>query len=113
MAKLLRVGECNQCGSCCDPATIPERLEVYARAGFAALLPTNGEPCPHFRYRGGKGVCGIYPQRPDVCRIFPRIPEDIEALPCGYRFIWVEGVWATWRGSRGSATSPQPGRTTG
>lgn len=93
MVRLIRMGECNQCGRCCDPATIPERLAVYARAGLAALSSTSGEPCPYFYYLDGKGVCEIYPERPDVCRIFPRIPEDIEALPeCSYRFIWVEGA---------------------
>ncbi|GAJ15148.1 unnamed protein product, partial [marine sediment metagenome] len=51
------------------------------------------KPCPHFRYEEGKGICEIYPDRPEMCRLFPVMPADIEALPeCSYRFIWVEGL---------------------
>jgi len=89
-AKLVRVGECNRCGKCCDPTTIPARMEVYRRYRLAVLVHT--EPCRHFHYEDGKGVCSIYEKRAEMCRVFPRIPADIEALPeCSYRFIWVDG----------------------
>lgn len=88
MTKLLRVGECNQCGKCCDPSTLPQRMDVYQRRGIVALV--KAEPCPHFYYEDSKGVCEIYPDRPEMCRVFPMMPADIEALPeCGYRFIWL------------------------
>jgi len=118
MPKLIRLGKCNQCGKCCDPATVPERLAVYARAGLKALLQHSGKPCPHFHYQDGHGVCDIYPLRPYVCRVFPTIPEDIEALPgCGYAFIWTTtsvlpgasggdrhaaGASTGWRGAPGA-----------
>jgi len=87
--RLVRLGECNRCGKCCDPATLPRRMEVYRRYGLAVLIHT--EPCPHFHY-DGRGVCDIYKERPAMCRAFPRRPADIEGLPeCSYRFIWIKG----------------------
>jgi len=87
MVNLLRIGECRQCGKCCDPLTIPARVEVYKRHKIMFSL---WEPCRHFEYRNGKGLCKIYDSRPERCRAFPILPADIEALPeCGYRFIYV------------------------
>lgn len=92
----IRVGECNQCGDCCDPATLKKRLKNYLDAGMSfevigGMELRHGGVCPHFkRDSRGKGWCSIYPTRPQMCRIFPKSPLDILVLPrCGYRFIWV------------------------
>jgi Fe-S-cluster containining protein len=86
----VRIGKCNRCGDCCRPETLPERIKAYLRWNMPFILPTNGEPCPFFK-DGEPATCLIYENRPLSCRLFPRHPADIEALPrCGYRFIWVD-----------------------
>lgn len=84
--KWLRIGRCLRCGKCCDASTLPQRLVIYQKHGVAALI--RGEPCPHFEYRNNKGFCKIYEGRPEICRLFPVMPIDVEALPsCGYKFV--------------------------
>lgn len=87
--KWLRIGKCLQCGKCCDPSTLPSRVAVYQKNGVKALI--HGEPCSYFEYRDGRGFCKTYEGRPEMCRLFPVMPIDVEALPgCGYRFIILE-----------------------
>lgn len=83
----IRLGECNRCGKCCDPATMAKRMTVYRALGVPVLLNPR-YPCPHFSYVDGWGRCAIYDRRPQMCRDFPRIPEDVLGLPeCGYWFF--------------------------
>lgn len=86
---IVRLGTCKRCGKCCDPATLPARIEAYRRQGINFIMQ-HPQGCTHFRYEDGKGVCAIYERRPLMCSVFPRIPADIDALPtCGYSFIWI------------------------
>lgn len=81
------MGECNKCGRCCDPTTMPKRAAIYALFGIPFKLNPMF-PCPHFSYVDGKGFCVIYGQRPQMCRDFPLQPADIWGLPeCSYWFF--------------------------
>ena len=81
---------CNRCGLCCEdiPAPYtPERLTAMAtdpslttdkRRFLAGLEPVGPTPlgwryrCRYFRRDAdGRGVCGIFETRPEVCRRFP------------------------------------------
>ena len=82
----IRLGQCNKCGRCCDPATWPKRAAIYRALGIPFMLNPQF-PCPYFMDFGSKGFCAIYEQRPQMCRDFPLQPADILGLPeCGYRF---------------------------
>ncbi len=64
----LRRGECNRCGACC---------ELVFKCPFLKKLPD------------GSGMCGIYENRPNSCRLFPIEKRDIEEVrgTCSYYFI--------------------------
>ena len=80
---MIRVGECNQCGKCCDPPT-PERIEAYRGWDYMVQHP---EGCPFGMRVNGKIGCGNYDNRPQMCKDFPQHPLDIVVLPeCGYSF---------------------------
>jgi len=68
MKKLVRKGECNNCGLCCgdcihlDKSTYPD-----------------------------KSYCKIYPTRPDVCRRYPNHPRCIsQHFECSIKFYDAE-----------------------
>jgi len=87
-----RLGKCNQCGDCCDPALVGPRLKAYMDAGYMPHMVEShlgAGRCPHFtRDAQGGGLCAVYPFRPDYCKAFPTHPMDIAALPrCGYTFL--------------------------
>ena len=86
----MRQGECRRCGDCCRVINLPKRIEAYKRWGLPATeLP--GNQCQHFQ-DGNPSACLAYTDRPLYCKVFPRHPADIEALPnCGYSFVKMEG----------------------
>ena len=67
-ALALRRGECNRCGACC---------ELVFKCPFLK------------RYSDGTSTCGIYENRPNLCRLFPIERRDIEEVrgTCTYYFI--------------------------
>ncbi len=86
MVVYIREGECLKCGLCCEHPT-PERLQVYADAGYEVRIQYE-DGCP-FEARGedGRITCTDYEHRNQMCRDFPRFPVDIITLPnCGFRF---------------------------
>ena len=88
MGRPVRLGRCRRCGGCCDPATMPARLEAYRQGGALAVITQHPDGCRQFRRENGRATCAIYEQRPKMCRLFPIHPMDIAALPtCGYRFV--------------------------
>lgn len=85
-----RAIECNRCGDCCEDIRAidgPETIDAMAddpandadrRRFLAGLLPVGKAlvgwryRCRHFSRDGtGLGVCGVYGDRPAVCRWFP------------------------------------------
>ena len=67
-ALALRRGDCNRCGACCEL--------VFK--------------CPFLKkYSDGTSTCGIYENRPNLCRLFPIERRDIEEVrgTCTYYFI--------------------------
>jgi hypothetical protein len=67
-ALLLRRGDCNRCGACC---------EILFK-------------CPFLKKHGdGTTTCGIYEDRPSQCRLFPIERRDIEEVrgTCSFYFI--------------------------
>ncbi|MFN3650667.1 MAG: hypothetical protein ACK47B_13915 [Armatimonadota bacterium] len=64
-------------------------LGFQAREGEAAFEKPHRTPCPHLVKIG----CGIYPERPPVCRRFqcgwlqaPNLPEGLRPDRCGVLF---------------------------
>jgi Fe-S-cluster containining protein len=68
---LIKKGQCKRCGKCCD-------------------WGLDGWPCKHlipYKLKSGNilYICAIYPNRPEVCKEFPKEPGDL--LPgCGFYF---------------------------
>ena len=86
--RFLRRGSCRRCGACCDPATLPARLEAYRQHGALLVITQYPDGCRHFRRENGRATCAIYPHRPKICQLFPLFPVDIAALPtCGFYFV--------------------------
>ena len=83
----IREGECNQCGLCCLPPT-PERIEAYHKAGYECKTQ-HLSGCPlEARTKDGRIYCTAYDKRPEMCKVFPQQPVDIETIPeCSYSFI--------------------------
>src|SRR5215212_7455679 len=101
------IGTCKQCGVCCerillvepDPVTgvevdastssTPEIVEIRRHLVVAYHRP-DGIPvwrCTHLRWYGGKAACGIYHDRPQICRDFPLNNEGELPEGCSYRFV--------------------------
>ena len=101
------IGTCRQCGVCCerillvepDPDTGAERdastsadpdiVDIRNHLVVAYHRP-DGVPvwrCRELRWYDGKASCGIYDQRPKICRAFPL--NNLGELPdkCSYRFV--------------------------
>ncbi|HEX8846235.1 MAG TPA: YkgJ family cysteine cluster protein [Pyrinomonadaceae bacterium] len=64
----LRRGECNRCGACC---------EILFKCPFLK------------KYDDGTTTCGIYEDRPNVCRLFPIDKRDLAEVrgSCSFYFI--------------------------
>lgn len=88
---LVRKGECNNCGYCCQ---VISRVELYFPTRDAAFKKARGispkgtkwvdvvDPCQHHTGIG----CAIHATRPQTCKDFPQTPEEIEGTPCSYWF---------------------------
>ena len=65
---LLRRGECNRCGACC---------EILFKCPFLK------------KHADGTTTCGIYEDRPNQCRLFPIEKRDLEEVrgSCSFYFI--------------------------
>jgi hypothetical protein len=82
--KVIRVGECNNCGICCQ---IFKRPEAPKNSPYYAETPRY-EYCAHYLPNGMYGHCGIYTKRSKECREYPRGPMDILNKPeCSYQFF--------------------------
>src|SRR5947209_12363046 len=64
----LRRGECNRCGACC---------EILFKCPFLK------------KHKDGTTTCGIYEDRPNVCRLFPIDKRDLQEVngSCSFYFI--------------------------
>ena len=67
-ALALRRGECNRCGACC---------EILFKCPFLK------------KHTDGTSTCGIYEDRPNVCRLFPIDKRDLQEVrgSCSFYFI--------------------------
>ena len=128
-AQWVRQGECNHCGWCCQFEGIqrnvvrPEGRKEPLDARFYELRGANVGADGAFRFLVhlyapcsahdvGALRCSIYEERPETCRAFPSVPEQIEGTPCSY---WFEGQTEAGhivrRGGNGSS-HPTPPRFT-
>jgi len=114
MSHWVRKGECTHCGYCCTVA-VPEVTVAYPTAKFqpsfsddywkvrgvkrtttrdgTQLLQFTGiliNPCPKLDASIPTAPCTIYESRPDYCRTWPTVPEQIKGTPCTYWFEEVE-----------------------
>jgi Fe-S-cluster containining protein len=101
------IGTCKQCGVCCerillvepDPvtgaevdaseSTTPAIVEIR-RHLVVAYRRADGIPvwrCTHLQWYDGKASCGIYQDRPQICRDFPLNNEGELPPGCSYRFV--------------------------
>lgn len=99
-----RLRSCGECRACCVV------LGFEAREGEAPFAKPHGEPCPHLVQIG----CGIYPERPPVCRRFqcgwlqaPNLPDALRPDRCGVLFCANENLLGT--GSAVYAYEMRPG----
>lgn len=113
---MIRKGECNQCGWCCEfmeiqRITISEQQALTPDIEYFYLL-RNGIKCNDGKIRlishqfipcnnHINKNCNKYIERPDFCKMFPTIPEQIEGTPCSYWFE-LDGI------NRGGLGSPYP-----
>ena len=86
---ICRVGNCKQCGCCCQHST--------TWLGYSKLF-TPMHSLSHIRmdehckkYDAINKRCKVHDNQPQICRVFPQSPEQqiICAEDCGYRFIEV------------------------
>jgi Fe-S-cluster containining protein len=101
------IDTCKQCGVCCerillvepDPvtgtevdasqSTTPAIVEIR-RHLVVAYRRADGIPvwrCTHLRWYDGKASCGIYQNRPQICRDFPLTNEGELPQGCSYKFV--------------------------
>jgi Fe-S-cluster containining protein len=123
-----RLGECNGCGWCCQYESIHA---LTARGPNGGELPLDDQR--FYKLRGGEVVdggkavrflvqgyspcsnhdaenkaCKAYEGRPQSCRDFPSVPQQIEGTPCSFYFeIEVDGEKHR-RGGKGSPYPTQP-----
>jgi len=121
--KLERKGECNNCGWCCQflvihRMTVPVEDVTPDSENFYAMRNGNKGPdgkirfvthgfAPCSAHDAPAARCKVYDARPEVCRLFPQVPEQIEGTPCSY---WFEAVDedGNVRERRGGLDSPHP-----
>lgn len=103
MAKpMVRHGECNQCGWCCqflsvNRMTVPARdvsadsshfyqlrHGIHGGDGKVRLVVHMFVPCQ--QHDNVAKRCGAYEERPTICRDFPSSPDQIEGTPCTHWF---------------------------
>lgn len=105
---MIRKGECNNCGWCCEfiaierniiteqQSLIPDVEYFYTLRGGVKcndgkIRFTSYSFIPCNNYDSVLGRCIKYNERPDVCKLFPFIPEQIEGTPCSFWFECKEG----------------------
>lgn len=128
-----REGTCNGCGWCCEYQAInrhtmtpplaaktfpPSDLRYHQLRGGVLVKGEDGQPdrihqlshsyapCSALVKSGVETRCGIYHERPVICRKFPEIPDQIEGTPCSYYFEAKDGAGNVFR--RGGEGSPYP-----
>jgi Fe-S-cluster containining protein len=92
--QIYRRGECKRCGRCCDKSLSQRKYWEAAQRtddpNVRTFITTDGG-----RYTGpricnslGRNThCAIYNDRPPICKVFPRGPEDLVHIKdCGYWF---------------------------
>lgn len=83
------VGECNHCGECCSRGTMLYSLdERTGELRFVGVSEDN-KPC---RMLQCDGTCKLLMRgvMPEVCKMFPSFPEEIENLPnCGLKWKFI------------------------
>ena len=72
----IRVGECNQCGACCDNERARAVMNRLSASGIPYTVAPHF-PCYHSHFEDGKCVCEIYNHRPQFCRGFPFSEDDL------------------------------------
>lgn len=86
--KITRVGECNNCGVCCQLWRHPNASKdspFYAEKAHYGF-------CDHYNPDATAGHCRIWNKRNQVCREFPRGPMDVLNKPqCSYMFFDEKG----------------------
>lgn len=84
-----RIGECKRCGSCCVVAysADAEMLRMWPN------MNTSG-PCPQLVVKDGQASCACWDNgATEVCKRYPRVPEDLLTKKCGFKFV-VDGAFA-------------------
>lgn len=87
-----RIGDCNRfCGQCCSLQHWKTHYDTLATSLLAQPpftgMNEQGE-CNHLRWNQGRAVCGIYEERPEICRIFPNHPLSVATIPsCTFRLV--------------------------
>lgn len=131
MAKLVRKGECNNCGWCCQFVAlmrivkdlslpfgrIDEDLKRYhefrngVMGADGILLWVAQVLAPCVMHDNETKRCMIYEDRPQICREAPLTPNFVEGTPCSYWFeiLDEDGNVVEYRGGLGSPhpTPPQ------
>ena len=84
-----RRGDCRRCGRCCagDKISPGEFADDENVREFVRIIGTD---CEHLMQDSeNRAVCGIYPDRPQVCRDFPAGPDDLDLIDgvCGFHFV--------------------------
>lgn len=124
-----RRGECNSCGWCCQyegihrnvvsPAPGEEFVSLSDRRFYelrGGRVIADGRrvlyvvqafaPCSAHDNDGKR--CTTYDDRPDICREFPSVPEQIEGTPCSHWFESDEAGEIVRRGGTGSPYATPP-----
>lgn len=120
---LRRGGDCNHCGWCCQfmvihRMTVPSEDVNAESARFYAMRKGNLGPdgkirivlhgfAPCSAHDAPAARCKEYDARPEACRLFPQLPEQIEGTPCSYWFDAVDDAGQVLE-RRGGLGSPYP-----
>ena len=117
---MVRKGECNHCGWCCqfngvhrnvvEATGADERFYQLRRAKRTPdgqhLLYLAHEYLPCSAHDVVQRRCTVYADRPQTCRDFPEVPEQVEGTPCSH---WFERELPEGRiERRGGDVSPYP-----
>lgn len=120
-----RKGDCNNCGWCCQFEAVhrcsgvaqdgghvdPDTRKFYELRG--GQISADGRtirylmhayvPCS--AHDQERSTCSVYDDRPQICRDFPKTPDQIEGSPCSY---WFESEVEGQIIYRGGINSPYP-----
>ena len=84
---MVRVGECSQCGACCDNFRALCNAQEMTRMGVPFVMGDHF-PCYKSHTEEGKSICEIYETRPRMCRDFPWCEENLIDFPeCAFTFV--------------------------